>query len=62
MVPRPNEQVQLYQYQRHVFGAAMSLTCVFYAFKPVGLDNEEMYLVAAKQYKRTSTWTISTNQ
>ena len=46
--PRTNELVQIYEYQRHVFGAKRSLTCANYALKRVGLDNEEMYPISAK--------------
>ena len=45
--PRTNEPVQIYEYQRHVFGAKSSPTCANYALK-VGLDNEEEYPIAAK--------------
>ena len=46
--PRTNEPVQIYEYQRHVFGAKSSPTCANYTLKRVGLDNEEMYPIAAK--------------
>ena len=46
--PTTNETVQLYEYQRHVVGAKSSPTCANYALKPVGLDNQEMYPIAAK--------------
>ena len=46
--PRTNEPVQIYEYQRHVFGARSSPTCTNYALKRVGLDNEEEYPIAAK--------------
>ena len=46
--PRTNEPVQIYEYQRHVFGAKSSPTCANYALKLVGLDNEEMHPIAAK--------------
>ena len=46
--PRTNEPVQIYEYQRHVFGAKSSPTCANNALKRVGLDNEEMYPIAAK--------------
>ena len=46
--PRTNEPVQIYQNQRHVFGAKSSPTCANYVLKRVGLDNEEMYPIAAK--------------
>ena len=39
--PRPNERVQIYEYQLHVFGAKISSFCANYALKRVGLDNEE---------------------
>ena len=46
--PRTNEPVQIYKYQRHVFGAKSSPTCANFALKRVGLDNEEMYPIASK--------------
>ena len=46
--PRTNEPVQIYEYQRHVFGAKSSLACANYALKRVGLDNERVYPLAAK--------------
>ena len=46
--PRTNEPVQIYEYQRHVFGAKSSPTCANYALKRVGLDNEEEYPIATK--------------
>ena len=46
--PRTIEPVQIYEYQRHVFGAKISPTCANYALKRVGLENEEMYPIAAK--------------
>ena len=46
--PRTNELVQIYEYQRHVFGAKSSPTCANFALKRVGLDNEEMYPIASK--------------
>ena len=46
--PRTNEPVQIYEYQRHVFGANSSPTCANFALKRVGLDNEEMYPIASK--------------
>ena len=46
--PRTNEPVQIYEYQRHVFGAKISPTCANYALKRVGLDNEKDYPIAAK--------------
>ena len=46
--PRTNEPVQIYKYQRHVFGAKSSPTCANYALKRVGLDNEEVYPIASK--------------
>ena len=45
---RTNEPVQIYEYQRHVFGAKSSATCANYALKRVGLDNEEEYPIATK--------------
>ena len=46
--PRANEPVQIYEYQRHMFGAKSSPTCANYALKRVGLDNEEGYPKATK--------------
>ena len=46
--PRANEPVQLYEYQRHVFGAKSSPTCANYALKRVVLDNEKDYAIAAE--------------
>ena len=46
--PRTNKSVQIYEYQRHVFGAKSFPTCANYALKRVGLDNEEVYLIASK--------------
>ena len=46
--PRTNEPVQIYENQRHLFGAKSSPTCSNYALKRVGLDNEDIYPSAAK--------------
>ena len=46
--PRTNETVQIYEFQRHVFGAKTSPTCANYALKRVGLDKEKEYPIAAK--------------
>ena len=46
--PRTNEPVQIYEYQRHVFGAKSSSTCSNCSLKQVGLDNEKEYPIAAK--------------
>ena len=46
--PRTNEPVQIYEYQRHVFGAKSSPICASYALKRVGLDNEKEYPIATK--------------
>ena len=46
--PGTNESVQIYEYQSHVFGAKGSPNCANYALKQVGLDNEEMFSIAAK--------------
>ena len=46
--PRTNEPVHIYEYQRHLFGAKSSPICANYALKRVGLDNEEVYPIAAK--------------
>ena len=47
--PRTNELVQIYEYQRHVFGAMNSPTFAKYALKRVGLDNEEGYPIATRE-------------
>ena len=60
--PRTNEPVQIYEYQRHIFGVIFSQTCINYAVKREGLDNEEMYPIEQRQYKITATWMISSNQ
>ena len=46
--PRTNEPVQIYEYQRPVFGAKSSLPCAKYAPKRLRLDNEREYTIAAK--------------
>ena len=46
--PRTNEPVQIYEYQRHVFGAKSCSTCENYALKRIGLDNEKEYPIATK--------------
>ena len=46
--PRTNEPVQIYENQRHVFGAKSSPTCANCALKRVGLDNEKEYPIVAK--------------
>ena len=45
---RTNEPVQIFKYQRHVFGAKSSLTCANYGLNRVGVDNEDEYPIAAK--------------
>ena len=39
--PTMNEPVQIYEYQRHVFGAKSSPTCANYALKRVAIDNKD---------------------
>ena len=46
--PRTNEPVQIYDYQRHEFGAKSFRTCANCALKRVGLDNEKKYSIATK--------------
>ena len=46
--PRTIEPVQIYKYQRHVFGAKSSPICANCALKRVGLDNERDYQIATK--------------
>ena len=43
-----SEPVGVYEYQRHVFGAASSPTCANYALQRVGIDNKDQFPVAAK--------------
>ena len=43
-----NKLVQIYEYQRHVFGAKSSPTCANYALKRVAIDNEDGFPIAAK--------------
>ena len=43
-----NEPVQIYEYQRHFFGAQSSRTCANYALKRVAIDNEDEFRNAAK--------------
>ena len=46
--PTMNEPVQIYEYQRHVFGAKSSPTCANYALKQVAIDNKDEFPIAAK--------------
>ena len=46
--PTVNEPVQIYEYQRHVFGAKNSPTCANYALKRVAIHNEDEFPIAAK--------------
>ena len=46
--PTMNEPAQIYDYQRHVFGAKSSPTCAKYALKRVAIDNEDEFPIAAK--------------
>ena len=46
--PKFNEPGQIYENQRHVFGAKSSPTCANYALKRVGIDNEDEFPIAAK--------------
>ena len=46
--PETNGPVQLYEYQRHVFGAERSPTCTNHALKRVRLVNQKEYPIAAK--------------
>ena len=43
-----NEPVQIYEYQRHVFGAKSSPISANYALKRVANDNEDEFPIAAK--------------
>ena len=43
-----NNPVQIYEYQRHVFGAKSSPTCANYAQKQIALNNEDKFPIAAK--------------
>ena len=46
--PTINEPVQIYEYQRHVFGAKSSPTCANYALKRVAINNDDEFPIAAK--------------
>ena len=46
--PKVNDPVQIYEYQRHVFGAKSSPMCANYALKRFGMDNEDESPIAAK--------------
>ena len=46
--PKLNEAVQIYENQRHVFGAKSLPTCANYALKRVGIDNEDEFPTRAK--------------
>ena len=46
--PKINEPVQIYDYQRHVFGVKSSPACANYALKQVGLEDEKKCPIAAK--------------
>ena len=46
--PKTNDPVKIDEYQRHVFGVKVSPACAIYALKRVGLDNEEIYAIAAE--------------
>ena len=48
MRPKTNEAVQLYDYQRHVFGAESSPNSANYAKKRARLDREEEYPIVSK--------------
>ena len=43
-----NKPVQIYEYQRHVFGAKSSPKCATYALKRVAVDKEDEFPIAAK--------------
>ena len=47
--PTMNEPVQIFEYQRHVFGAKSSPTFVNYALKRVAIDNEDEFPIEAKR-------------
>ena len=46
--PTVNKPVQIYEYQRHVFGAQSSPTGANYALKRGAIDNEDEFPIAAK--------------
>ena len=50
--PKVNEPVQIYEYQRHVFGAKSSPTSANYALKRVAIDNEDKIPIAAKTIQK----------
>ena len=43
-----NKPVQIYEYQRHVFGAKSSPTCANNALKRVAIEKEDEFSIAAK--------------
>ena len=60
--PTVNELVQIYEYQRHVFGAKSSPTCANYALKRVAIDNEDEFPIAAKTIQNNFYMAISSSQ
>ena len=52
--PRTNELLQIYEYQRHLFGAKSSPTYANYALKRMGLDNEEEHPLATEAIQNNS--------
>ena len=46
--PTMTGPVQIYEYQRHVFGAMSSPTCANYALERVAIDNEDEFPFEAK--------------
>ena len=49
---RLEDEVRVYQYTRHMFGAKSSPTCANYALLQAGIDNKEGHQIAAKAIKR----------
>ena len=48
MATNNERTVQIYEHQRHVFGANSSPTCANYALKQVVIDNEDEFPIAAE--------------
>ena len=48
-----NKTVQIFKYQRHVFGAKRSPTCANSAIRQLGHNNEERYPIAPKLIQKS---------
>ena len=49
---RPEDSIEIYEYNRHVFGAKSSPTCANYGFQQAGRDNKIEFPNAAKTIER----------